>query len=368
MMFKTIDLFSGIGGIRRGFELAGDFKNLLSAEIDKYACLTYEHMYGENPYNDVSKEEFKKKVTKIKYDVLLAGFPCQAFSIAGKKQGFRDATRGTLFFEVADILDRTKPKAFLLENVEGLLRHKKGETFKIIAETLVKELGYNVVGVDLTENGELGYASSSFVRNSKNFGVPQNRPRVYLMGFRKDIIDSKKIQQYSLPIKRENKAIFENLNTLLELDVEDRYYIPVNYVKTLERHRKSHKEAGNGFGYQVVNRDKSENVSNAILATGGSGKERNIIYQPKEGIGGKIVPGKQSPLNKEGLRFMTPKEWGRLQGFYDYAFMDKEGKEYFSFPNTVSITQQYKQFGNSVTIPVIEELAKYMKKILKENL
>jgi len=367
MQFKTIDLFSGIGGIRRGFELAGAFKNLLSAEIDKYACLTYEHMFGENPYNDVSKEEFKEKVMKINYDVLLAGFPCQAFSIAGKKHGFRDATRGTLFFEVADILERTKPKAFLLENVEGLVRHQKGETFKIIIETLVKELGYSVIGVGLKANGDVVYLPSSFIRNSKYFGVPQNRPRVYLMGFRKDIVDSEKIKKYNLPIKRE-KVIFENLNSLLEPVAEDKHYIPVKYLETLERHRKSHKDAGNGFGYQVVNRDKNENVSNAILATGGSGKERNIIYQPKEGIGGKIIPGKQSPLNNEGLRFMTVKEWGRLQGFYDYAFMNKEGKELFSFPDTVSVTQQYKQFGNSVTIPVIEELAKYMKKVLKENL
>ncbi|MDQ7083493.1 MAG: DNA (cytosine-5-)-methyltransferase [Sulfurovum sp.] len=120
--YKTLDLFCGIGGIRRGFELTDKFTNILSAEIDKYACMTYEHLYGENPQNDVTSEAFKEKVQNIDYDVLLAGFPCQSFSIAGAKKGFEDTTRGTLFFDVADILKRTKPKTFLLENVEGLLR------------------------------------------------------------------------------------------------------------------------------------------------------------------------------------------------------------------------------------------------------
>lgn len=107
-MFKVIDLFAGIGGIRRGVELTGKFKNVLSAEIDKYACETYKHLYNEDPYNDVTSEEFKLKVENIEYDVLLGGFPCQSFSIAGKKEGFKDKTRGTLFFDIADIISMTK--------------------------------------------------------------------------------------------------------------------------------------------------------------------------------------------------------------------------------------------------------------------
>jgi len=116
--YKTIDLFAGIGGIRRGFELTGYFENILSAEIDKYACMTYQYLYGENPLNDVTSQDFKNKVKSINYDILLAGFPCQPFSIAGDKKGFEDKTRGTLFFHIADILKDTKPKSFLLENVE----------------------------------------------------------------------------------------------------------------------------------------------------------------------------------------------------------------------------------------------------------
>ncbi|MFK5975388.1 MAG: DNA (cytosine-5-)-methyltransferase [Sulfurovum sp.] len=159
--YKMIDLFCGIGGVRKGFELTNTYTNVLSAEIDKYACITYEHLYGENPLNDVTSEAFKEKVETTNYDVLLAGFPCQSFSIAGAKQGFKDTTRGTLFFDVADILKRTQPKAFLLENVEGLFRHDKGKTFKIIIDTLVKELGYKIVGVEEKE-GILEYNAKSF--------------------------------------------------------------------------------------------------------------------------------------------------------------------------------------------------------------
>ena len=121
MPYRSIDLCAGIGGIRRGFELTGRVINVLSAENDKYACMTYEHLYGENPMNDITTDEFKDRVNDIEYDILLAGFPCQAFSAVGKKEGFKDKLRGTIFFHIADILERTRPKAFLLENVEGLL-------------------------------------------------------------------------------------------------------------------------------------------------------------------------------------------------------------------------------------------------------
>nr|MBL0722021.1 DNA (cytosine-5-)-methyltransferase [Sulfurovaceae bacterium] len=185
--YQTIDLFCGIGGVRKGFELTNNFKNVLSAEIDKYACMTYEHLFNENPLNDVTSQEFKEKVQKLNYDVLLAGFPCQSFSIAGAKKGFEDTTRGTLFFDVADILKKTKPKAFLLENVEGLFRHDKGKTFEIIIDTLVNELGYQIVGVD-EKNGILKYDSKSFLRKTVDFGLPQKRTRTYIMGFRDDLV------------------------------------------------------------------------------------------------------------------------------------------------------------------------------------
>lgn len=355
--YKIIDLFCGIGGIRKGFELTKKFTNVLSAENDKYACLTYEHIFKENPYADVKSEEFKKRVENTDYDILLAGFPCQAFSIAGEKKGFKDTTRGTLFFDVADILERTKPKAFLLENVEGLLRHDKGKTFKIIVKTLVKELGYKVIGV----NDDLSYENSSFLRKTIDFGLPQKRTRTYIVGFRKDIVPNN-YKFDSLPTKTEN-PIFNNLYELLEEDVSAKYYLSEQYIKTLEKHKENHQSKGNGFGYKVVNVGENP-ISNTILATGGSGKERNLIIQEKPEYYGKIYGSKKSPINDKGIRVMTPKEWARLQGFKDYAFIEN-GEDSFSFPKSVSETQQYKQLGNSVSIPVIQELAEYIYKHLE---
>lgn len=360
--YKTIDLFSGIGGLRRGFELTKSFQNILSAEIDKYACITYEHLYGENPLNDVTSEKFKEKVRKTNYDVLLAGFPCQSFSIAGDKKGFKDTTRGTLFFHVADIIKETKPKAFLLENVEGLYRHDKGKTFKIIIDTLVKELNYKIVGVDELDNGELKYSSESFLRKTIDFGLPQKRVRTYIVGFSNEIMPQN-YQLKPLPLKSK-KVIFKNLYDLLEQDVSAKYYLSEQYIKTLEKHKENHQSKGNGFGFKIVNNGDNP-IANTILATGGSGKERNLVLQEKPEYYGRMFGSKQTPINNQGIRVMTPIEWARLQGFKDYAFM-KNGIDIFSFPQIISETQQYKQLGNSVSIPVIEEIAKYMYQILEE--
>ena len=366
MSYKMIDLCAGIGGIRRGFELAKGFKNVLSAEIDKYACMTYEHLYGDDPYNDITTEEFKQKVENTNYDILLAGFPCQAFSRAGKQMGFLDTTRGTLFFDIADIIKRTRPKAFMLENVDNLITHNKGNTFKTIIYTLVQELNYKVIGVK--QNGDkIEYDPHNFVRNSRNFGVPQNRPRVYIMGFDKQYWgDGVDYLSDTLPEKRE-KAIYNDLNGLLEMNANPEFFLASGYLETLERHKARHQSKGNGFGYKIVNLPEIKSpVSNALLATGGSGKERNLVLDMRDGIAGLQLPTRKTPLNDKGVRVMTPREWGKLQGFINYGFIDKDGNDTFSFPPKVGKAQQYKQFGNAVTIPVIEEMAKFMKKCLKQ--
>ena len=143
MKYRTIDLCAGIGGIRRGFEFTGEFENVLSAEIDPAAELTYMHLFGEDPTNDLTSEEFKEKVVCTDYDVLLAGSPCQAFISVGKKMGFRDTTRGTIFFDIADIISRTNPRAVFLENVENLVSHDHGNTWIVISSHL-KKLGYRL--------------------------------------------------------------------------------------------------------------------------------------------------------------------------------------------------------------------------------
>ena len=366
MMYKMIDLCAGIGGIRRGYELAGGFKNILSAEIDKYACMTYEHLYGDNPQNDITSEEFKQKVENTNYDILLAGFPCQAFSRAGKQLGFHDKTRGTLFFDIADMIKRTRPKAFMLENVDNLITHNKGETFDTIIRTLAEELNYKVIGVQ-SENGKIKYNAKTFVRNSRNFGVPQNRPRVYIMGFDREFWGEEADNlPNTLPEKR-TKKIYDDLNDLLEMNAEPEFFLASGYVETLERHKARHESKGNGFGYKIVNLPEIKSpVSNALLATGGSGKERNLVIDMREGIAGMKLPLRKTPLNDKGIRVMTPREWGKLQGFINYGFMNKDGEDTFSFPDGVGKAQQYKQFGNAVTIPAVEEMAKFMKKCLKQ--
>lgn len=361
--YKTIDLCAGIGGIRRGFELTGGFENVLSAEIDPFAIETYKLLFHEDPKNDLTSEEFKQVVDQTEYDVLLAGFPCQAFSGVGKKLGFRDATRGTIFFSIADIISRTHPRAVFLENVEGLLYHDGGQTMKTIIDTLESELHYRVIGVTLDEDGKPKYNRDSFIRNTKFFGLPQNRPRAYIMAFSKDIYGKAiKLLNEQLP-KESDKKIYEDLRGVLESEVDDRYYMAQGYLDTLKRHRVRQNAKGYGFGYVIVNQEGIEKpIANTILATGGSGRERNLIYQPKEGVAGKWIVGKKTPLNNESIRVMTPTEWGRLQGFIGYAFLDENGEEGFRFPEDLTDGQKFKQFGNSVSVPVIEKMAEFMLK------
>lgn len=370
MKYKTIDLCAGIGGIRKGFEMTGGFKNVLSAEIDEYACKTYEHLYKENPRNDLTSDEFKNKCANLDYDVLLAGFPCQTFSRAGKKAGFEDTVKGTIFFHILEIIKRSKkrPKVVFLENVDHLTTHDGGRTFKTILERLT-QLNYKVIGVQKEENGNISYNPKDFIRNSKDFGIPQNRPRVYIIGF-----DLKQYPDIKLPDHIPSKGkdkLYTDLNDLLDKNVSEKFFMSQGYLETLERHAVREKNKGNGFGYRIVNLDSIKHpIANTILATGGSGKERNLILDKKNGkkYAGKMYGQKQTPINNKFVRVMTPTEWGKLQGFVNYAFKNKKtGKDAFTFPSEVSDTQQYKLFGNSVTIPVIKEMAETVLKILKKS-
>lgn len=362
MPFTTIDLCAGIGGIRKGFELTGYFTNLMAAEIDRYACMTYQHLYGEDANNDLTSEEFKAALDELHYDVLLAGFPCQTFSRAGLEEGFDNEEKGVIFNHIAEIIQRTRPRAVFLENVDNLVRHDKGNTFRIIIHTLEEVLNYKVIGVNYNILGELSYNGKDFIRNSRNFGIPQNRPRTYIMAFDRQRYGADALLgiENLLPIEND-WYLYEDLNELLEFHAEPKYYMASGYLDTLIRHKEREHKKGNGFGYRVVNEPGIEHpVANTIMATGGSGKERNLVYDPQEGIAGMTVSTKKTVLNDRGIRVMTPREWGKLQGFINYAFLDEDGVDHFSFPPEVSPVQQYKQFGNSVTIPVIETMAEFM--------
>lgn len=325
--FTFIDLFAGIGGFRIAFQNLGG-QCVFSSEIDKYACQSYAHNFGDIPFGDITKIS-EKDIPD--HDILTGGFPCQAFSIAGKRGGFND-TRGTLFFEVARIIKEKQPKAFFLENVKGLVNHRQGQTLQVILNTLREDLGYIVPEPQII--------------NAKDFGVPQNRERIFIIGFRKDY--QKQAEQFAYP-----KPIKTNirLKDIYEKDVVDaRYYLSTKYVECLKRHKENNALKGNGFGYEILN---PEGYSNALLV-GGMGKERNLIidkrlkdFTPTTNIQGEI--------NREGIRRMTPREWARLQGFPD------------KYEIIVSNAQAYKQFGNSVAIPAIQATAEVLVNLLKDT-
>ena len=315
--FKFIDLFAGIGGIRLAFQNL-DGKCVFSSEWDKYSKQTYEANFGEVPFGDITKPEIKGYIPD-NFDLLCAGFPCQSFSIAGKRGGFED-TRGTLFFDVAEILKQKQPKAFFLENVKGLRSHDKGKTLNTILNTLRNDLGY--------------YVPEPKIINAKDFGVPQNRERIFIVGFRKDLgIDS-----FEYP-KSINKEVL--LSDILETnEVSVKYYLSTTYLNTLRKHKARHASKGNGFGYEILS---NEGIANAVVC-GGMGRERNLIIDDK--LTNFIPVTKISgEVNREGVRKMTPREWARLQGFPD------------EFKIIVSDAQAYKQFGNSVAIPAIQATA-----------
>jgi DNA (cytosine-5)-methyltransferase 1 len=323
--FTFIDLFAGIGGFRLALQSIGG-KCLFSSEWDDKAQITYKTNFGEMPFGDITKDSTKNAIPNV-FDILCAGFPCQAFSIAGRRGGFED-TRGTLFFEVAEIVKKTRPKAIFLENVKGLVNHKQGKTLETILNVLRNELDY--------------FVPDPKILNAKDYGLAQNRERIFIVGFRSDLqIDG---FSYPNPIKEFKKFIdIREKNA-----VPSRYYLSNQYLKTLVNHKERHKNKGNGFGYEIISDD---GVANAIVC-GGMGRERNLVidhriidYTPTTNIHGEI--------NREGVRKMTPREWARLQGYPDEYIIP------------VSDASAYKQFGNSVAIPVITAVAQNIVEALK---
>jgi DNA (cytosine-5)-methyltransferase 1 len=326
--FKFIDLFAGIGGFRMAMQNLGG-KCVFTSEWDENAKKTYRANYGETPFGDITKERTKNYIPDD-FDILCAGFPCQAFSIAGKRGGFED-TRGTLFFDVAEIIKTRKPKAIFLENVKGLRNHNGGKTLATILNVLRNDLNY--------------FVPEPQIINAKNHGVPQNRERIYIVGFRNDL----NIDSFSYPEPLEEKVFFGKVKE--ENVVPTKYYLSTQYLRTLVSHKERHASKGNGFGYEII---KDDEISNAIVV-GGMGRERNLVidnritdYTPTTHIKGEV--------NREGIRKMTPREWARLQGFPD------------NFIIPVADASAYKQFGNSVAVPAIQATAEKIIELIKAKL
>lgn len=312
--FKFIDLFAGIGGIRLAYQNLGG-KCVFTSEWNEQAKRTYEANFGEVPFGDITQIS---ETDIPDHDVLLAGFPCQPFSIAGvskknalgRAHGFLDETQGTLFFDIARILKHKKPKAFMLENVKNLRSHDKGKTFMVIENTL-KELGYSV---------------HAQVLNGKYF-VPQHRERIIIVGFREDVYES--LEDFHFPKMPEPQKVFKDI---LETEIEDKYTLTDHLWKYLRDYADKHKAKGNGFGFGLTDMNGISRTLSARYYKDGS-----EVLIPQHG---------------KNPRRLTPRECARLQGFPD------------EFLIPVSDTQAYKQFGNSVTVPLIQAVAKQLVKVL----
>lgn len=314
--FKFVDLFAGIGGIRLAYQNNGG-KCVFTSEWDTYAKKTYEANFGEVPFGDITQIS-EKDIPD--HDILLGGFPCQPFSIAGvskknslgRAHGFLDETQGTLFFDIARIIKHKMPKAFMLENVKNLISHDKKKTFKVIISTLEK-LGYNI---------------HFKVLNGKYY-VPQNRERIIIVGFKKTIFKSK--ETFEFPEPQESNFIFRDI---LEPKVDDKYTLSDKLWSYLQEHARKHKAKGNGFGFGMTDLN---GISRTISAR--YYKDGSEVLIPQKG---------------KNPRRLTPRECARLQGFPD------------KFIIPVSNNQAYKQFGNSVVTPLIQAVAKNITKELSK--
>lgn len=320
---KFIDLFCGIGGFRIAFENVGG-KCVFSSDIDKYTCETYKSNFKEYPLNDITKVD-EKKIPN--FDLLCAGFPCQPFSIGGLRKGFSD-TRGTLFFDIERILREKKPKAFILENVKGLINHDKGKTLETILNKLGNRINFNN---NLNKfNDCLNYDVHYKVLNSKNYGVPQNRERVFIVGFNKP-------KDFFFPNVKKQKKLTEIID----------YSLPSNTLsetleKNIETHLKNHKKYSQIkdleflLAYEVRKSRctfRFDNLSPTLTA--------------KMGTGGNNVP-----VLVNYKRKLSANECLRIQGFPDY------------FKIKQNYSQSYKQIGNSVSVPVVNSIAEEMVKFI----
>ena len=333
-MYKSIDLFAGIGGIRKGFDNAfgSKIETVFVSELDEFAQKTYKANFPD-------KFELAGDITKIDekeipaFDICLAGFPCQAFSLAGKHMGFDDdykgICRGTLFQDVVRICEYHRPKIIFCENVKVLFLHDKGRTFSVIKGAFE----------------QIGYTVYEKILNSKDFGVPQNRERIYVVCVRNDLVKYRCPEGFVFPLGEHKNTCIRDI--MDPAPIPSKYYLSDVYMDTLRKHKARHNAAGHGFGYAIRDLD---DIAGTIVC-GGMGRERNLIIDKRKHsmIPTTHIKGK---INREGIRKMTPREWARLQGFPEDYVLE------------LADTHLYKQLGNSVTVNVIEAIAREVLKVL----
>lgn len=327
--FTFVDLFAGIGGFRIALEQLGG-RCVYASEFDISAQKSYGMNHGVIPFGDITREENKALIPEG-VDVLCAGFPCQPFSLAGLRKGFADRKKGTLFFDLQEIIATKHPQIILLENVPGLLsihnRDEEGDrlsekTIDTILHILRNELGY--------------YVPDPKILNARHFGVPQNRDRVFIVGFLERPVE----EEYHYPT---GEGIPEKFfGEIREKGVVDsKYYMSERYWQTLLRHKQTQKNNGRGYGYRIINNDEVGHT----LMVGGMGLERNLVVD-EANPDVNNVNDPRGELNHNHIRVLTERECARMQGFPEY------------FEICVGKSPAYKQFGNSVAIPVVKEVAR----------
>lgn len=319
--FTFIDLFAGMGGFRLAMQAQGG-KCVFSSEWNKYAQKTYLANFGEMPFGDITKNVTKSYIPE-KFDVLCAGFPCQPFSIAGvskkkslgRETGFKDKTQGTLFFDVADIISRHRPKAFFLENVKNLMSHDKGNTFKVIKGTLE----------------ELRYSLHYLVMDGQSY-VPQHRERIMIVGFDRDIFHGE--EQFAFP---EQKQKTKSIKDILDPNIEEKYTLSDKLWNYLQNYAEKHRAKGNGFGFGLVSLNGISRTLSARYYKDGS----EILIPQSDG---------------KNPRRLSPRECARLMGYPDEYRL-----------NQVSDVQAYRQCGNSVVVPLITAVSEQLIKTMLAN-
>lgn len=326
--FTFVDLFAGIGGFRIALEQLGG-RCVYASEFDATAQKSYGMNHGVVPFGDIKLQSNKDRIPEG-VDILCAGFPCQPFSLAGLRQGFYDSKKGTLFFDLKEIISAKNPRMILLENVPGLLSiHNKdeegnsleGKTIDTILHILREDLHY--------------YVPDPQVLNAKQFGVPQNRDRVFIVGFHEPPAED---YQYPTGDGFQNKR-FGDIRE--KGAVSTKYYMSERYWKTLVKHKETQRNQGRGYGYRII----GNNDLGHTLMVGGMGLERNLIVDPANPDINK-TDDPRGELNHDNIRVLTERECARMQGFPDY------------FEVLVGKSSAYKQFGNSVAIPVVREVAR----------
>lgn len=325
--FTFIDLFAGIGGFRIALQQLGG-RCVYASEFDMSAQKSYGMNHGVIPFGDITKQENKDLIPEG-IDVLCAGFPCQPFSMAGLRQGFSDKTKGTLFYDIKEIIATKHPRIILLENVPGLLSiHDKDEegnrlpdkTIDTILRILKEELGY--------------YVPNPEVLNARHFGVPQNRDRVFIVGFRER-------SELDFTYPTGDGIPDMHFGDIREKGVVDsHYYMSERYWQTLVRHKKAQHKKGRGYGYKII---KDSDFGHTLMV-GGMGLERNLVVDEANPNVNR-VEDKRGELNHDHIRVLTERECARMQGFPEY------------FEINVGRSSANKQFGNSVAIPVVKAVA-----------